>query len=332
MSGSEGIRCYNYIPEKDRIKATGEPLKAVVITSVRDVGAADMNGKEVQINGERAYMQGLLEAVIRDINEGRKETAQAIRIVGVINDDCSMDEARGRLEDFPVAPTAGRPWIHPLNLRDHRNELVTANTQNIPSDFRWLPGRAVDERAEKKLVFENQVERVAREMGADILVSDHLMLRIQNLLDQTRGWIGRIVNIHPAMTRADHPFALRGPTPTQDALDRANGFRVINAKTGETERVERYGRTGATFHIVNPVIDAGMVLADGELTPVYPTDSPQELRYRNYPTKIDVFNNGMDHYAKNIYPNLGYTGVDWLNGHRPTDSYVAYPHLLNKQA
>jgi len=67
-----------------------------------------------------------------------------------------------------------------------------------------------------------------------------------------------------------------------------------------------------------------MVLADGELTPVYPGDGAQQLRHRNYPSKIAVFEAGIGHYAANIYPNLGYKGVDWLNGHRPTDTYNVF--------
>jgi folate-dependent phosphoribosylglycinamide formyltransferase PurN len=332
------ITCYDYIHREIREEAgrerreSGEPdrpLNAVVLTSIRDVGECDRNGSMINIPEGHVYMQGLLEAVINQINEQRGRIADVLQVVGVITDDGGHDVARGDLQDYPFTPTEGRPWIHPLDLRDHRGELVTSNTMSIPSDFRALPLRDVDGRSDRKLAFENQVDLVARQMGADILISDHLMMRIVSLLDAYRGWIGKILNIHPAMTRSDYPLKLRGKTPTQEAIDRAQGLRV-DPIAGDAIRVQQHAATGATLHMVNPTIDDGAVLCDGELTSVYPNDTPQQLRFRNYPTKIKIFGEGMAHYVENIFPMLDRAQVDWLNGVRPVGRRtIILPNIHN---
>jgi folate-dependent phosphoribosylglycinamide formyltransferase PurN len=116
------------------------------------------------------------------------------------------------------------------------------------------------------------------------------MARIDHLHSDLGMW-GRVLNIHPAVTEAGHPYAFPGKTPTQDAIDRANSGEIT--------------RTGATLHVVDSVIDAGPIIAYTADTPVYPGDEPQWLRFRNYSMgKLPLLVEGLAHYVQSIYPYL----------------------------
>jgi folate-dependent phosphoribosylglycinamide formyltransferase PurN len=294
---SRSIHFYDYrTPEALEQRpplGVGHPLRAAILTSVRDVGAEDRNGDTVKVAGRQEYMTGLLEGVANLLREGRHGLSKVLEIAGVINDD----DPRDTLNGYGVSPKDGK-WVHPADLRNGRGERIVSLTQNIPSSFRKLPLSDIDGRAFLKGEFERQVESVAQQMGADILISDHLMMRIDQLLDGRYGF-GKILNIHPAMTRSGFQYGLRGKTPTSDAIRRAHGEKIDPA-TGQVE--PPYFHTGSTLHLVNRVIDDGPVLADGELTAVHPDDEPQELRFRNYPTKIKVFAEGMRHYYRSVFP------------------------------
>lgn len=262
------------------------PLKVVFLTSVRDVGISDRNGTIVETGNGVGYMEGAVEKTVKETHPSGK-LADFVRVVGVITDDTPKD-----MQDssYSALPDTSRDWIYPFNLLTPEGQLVQEMTYNIPSDFRLLPDRAEEERRQGKLEFEQRVFQKMRELGGDVIISDHYMARLDHLWSDF-GIYGRVLNIHPAVTEDSSPYRFRGKTPTADAIEKA--------KSGVLTK------TGATLHVIGKEIDAGPVLASVVGTPVFPTDEPQMLRYRNYiQAKLPLFINGLIHYARVIYPYL----------------------------
>ena len=291
-----------------RLQAPEElnPAGVVFLTSIRDIGVDDKNGLVLDNHGTPHYMMGLIEAVNNIINHGRIGLGNAIRIKGIITDDTVIDNTY----PYPLTPRKGEPWIHNLNARGSMGERLTSITHHIPSTFRGIPNRKKDEKATERLAFEEEIYRVSQQMGADMLVSDHLMLRIIHLISTNRYSIGRILNIHPGISDPKNPTRLPGSTPTQDAINRVNLGCVFKKKGRLYSPVhtEPHDRTGASLHIIDENLDTGPVIADSESTTVFPSDTPQDLRIRNYPVKITVFVIGIMHYVETMLRN-----VDKLN-------------------
>lgn len=266
----------------DRNFQPPRPLRVVFLTSIRDVGMCDRNGWTVETPEGPCYMEGVIEHAVSRLKD--RMLSSVMEIAGVITDDLA-----GETADYPILPKPDMPWIHPLDLALPNGVRVADLTVNIPSAFRRLALSDLQGRALAKQRFELTVLRKMRELRADVLISDHYMARIEHLVNGL-GWFGRVLNIHPALTIPGHPHAFPGKTPTADAI----------AKAAKQEGV----MTGATFHIMDTIIDHGPALTYQCSTEVRATDEPQHLRARNYPTKCRVFAQGMVHYAKHIYPHL----------------------------
>lgn len=278
------------------------PINIVFLTSVRDVGTCDRNGYWVETGAGLRYMEGTVERTVRETHPMRGALDGVIRVVGVISDDteCDMrDRDRGRDSNYGVLPSEDWDWIHLPGLSNPDGQLISDITFNIPSTFRLFPKDASTDRARAKFEFEQAVLQKMRELGGDVLISDHYMARL-DYLTRNPNLCGRLLNIHPAVTVLDSPFCFRGKYPTADAIKRA--------KTGV------HTQTGATLHFMNEVIDAGPPIAYTDTTPVFANDDdPQWLRYRNYQgAKLPLFVAGMAHYAQNIYPYLGNLDINRL--------------------
>lgn len=245
-------------------------LRILFLTSLRDIGECDRNGLLVETGTGQRYMEGVIERTVREIQPGG-QLCGCYQVAGVIIDDLPRD-----LRDYPVLPTSHRPWAWPLEL-----DILT---WNIQSTFRHQPREAVTERVRLKLEFEQAVYDLFVNLEADVIVSDHYMARIEHLINR-HGLAGRVLNIHPAVTVRGHEFCFRGPTPTADAIARAEHDPTTV--------------TGATLHLVNSIIDDGPPVAYGVGTPVHATDQPEWLRWRNYQmAKLPVFVAGMLHYRE----------------------------------
>lgn len=296
------------------------PLDIAIATSLRDIHREDRNGQMLNLRGQKVYMMGVPEALMHSLN-GDTERLQAwtrgvgtlnrdligpdyfdaterriltigeelrerFRLVGVIYDDADHDLAPQRGPAFPLDPHAPN-WIHPPDLRTQSGELLTSHTAHIPSSFRSLPRQQQDERATQKSEFERELHQVAiGQMGADVVLSDHLMVILSDLLGQPYDLRGRLLNIHPAITDRNDIDCFRGDTPTADAIAAAQTRQV---------------HTGSTFHFIDEGIDTGPAIARLKPTPVLATDKPQELRHRNYLTKVLVALEGLAHYYDRLY-------------------------------
>ena len=264
--------------------APKSPLRVLYLTSVRDTGTCDRNGTIIATPSGPKYMEGAIERTIATTYPGNPLHG-IIEVVGIVNDDLASDM---RTSDYPAAPMAGNPWIFPSDLCLPTGESAVVITHHIPSDFRALPRHAHAARRERKYQFERRVYELFTTLRADLVISDHYMARIDYLINDF-GLFGSVLNIHPAVTIEGHPFCFRGKTPTADAIARAqSGAPTL---------------TGATLHIVDAEIDHGPPIAYAAVTPVYPTDEPQLLRWRNYQTaKLPLLVAGLRHYALHIYP------------------------------
>lgn len=257
-------------------------LKLGIITSIRDVGASDGNGRMTKTPEGEEYIEGVPEALYKAI----QEQGLPIEIAGIITDDVPTDDLNG----YAATPNFSDDWIFPKDLGSANGVPLSQLVQNIGFEFRKI-NHDPNAKARAKAEFETQVWEAMQAMGADVMLSDHLMLRAHNLLDETRFGVGKALNIHPAITAEGHPLALRGKTPTQEAIDKATNNDLF--------------RTGGTFHVMNRTIDDGPQLACAAPTNVYGSDTPMQLRARNYPTaKIPVVIAGLQYYFETIYPNL----------------------------
>jgi folate-dependent phosphoribosylglycinamide formyltransferase PurN len=274
------------------------PLKLAWLTSVRDIGRADQNGRMVDYKGRPHYMMGLIEAINTIINKQRMGLEHIMQIVGIITDDTLRDKTY----PYPTKPTPGQPWIHPLSAKNNQEELLTANTVNIPSNFRFELNKKRQKDQHRE--FEERIYEESQQMEADILVSDHFMVKIIHLIKAHRYGIGKVLNIHPGISDPLDLQRLPGSTPTQDALDSVRYGAIFKKSKGiYVPTIPRY-RTGASLHIMNRGLDEGPVIADSRDTVVLANDTHQELRARNYPVKIAVFIAGMMHYITSILENI----------------------------
>ncbi len=120
-----------------------------------------------------------------------------------------------------------------------------------------------------RAAYDRQLADVLQEFDPDLIVLAGWMVILGSpVLDR---FPGRIVNVHPALLPDDDGLevmtshgllpVLRGPRTVRDALAR------------------RFPVTGATVHVVTPMVDAGPVILREEV-PVYPDDDEPSLHGR----------------------------------------------------
>lgn len=267
---------------------TSRTLRVCVATSVRDIGCDDCANRTIKIGTDQVYMQGSLHVLL---DATKKELRGLVEVVGIVIDDVpasgELSRNGGHYSHVPLGDRDA--WIVPARYELPDGRAIQEIVRHIPSDYRKLPASCAEElieRERKKLNFERNLENFALASGADVIMSDHLMIRLEHVFREGP-YARRVVNIHPAITWEYDQNKLRGKAPTADAIQRA-------VETG-------YCQTGASFHFISPELDAGPVICDGERTVVYPGDSPQQLRYRNYQhSKIPVMIQGLRYLAQNF--------------------------------
>jgi folate-dependent phosphoribosylglycinamide formyltransferase PurN len=283
-----------------------ERLRVALITSVRDLVAERVGQHVPSPDGAGLYVKGTLERAIDELRGGY--LARYVQLVAIITDDLEKDlHPKG----YPLMPTKGQPWIHPLSLRIDGRTLARDLYWHIPSRHRLLKLSDRERRAEQKYEFENKVRSILLSTDADVLLSDHFIGRIEYLIrEDCHRLFGRVLNTHPGITHAAHPFKTRGLTPYQDAIAHARGYRV-NPGTGACEPLAApHGRAGSSFHVIDRDFDTGPVLCDTEATPVHPDDEWLTLAARNYHrSKPLAFRHGLMHYTAHVWPHL--SSIDW---------------------
>lgn len=306
---------HNYNGQTEEAIWPDRPLKVAVLTSVREHSG----------DGAGTLFPGTAEWLLQQIHDGRSELAQALRccvdICGVIHDDITRPvraiEGKVRSGDTihrgyastvrEALANPSMPWILNRDLRNGAGELISSNTAHIPSDWRRTTSglRHQEIRAALKANWEHQVADTAEQMGADVLLSDELMLLAYDLL---RRYPGRFLNVHPAILRQDWKWRLPGDTVTSTSIKRA--------VQGE------HFWAGATLHFADDGEDTGPIIADGELTRVCPAKhgTPDTLRPHHWvSSNHPVAASGLVHYATRLYPNIGkvHPETESAKGHHP---------------
>lgn len=291
-----------YAPQGRELRNTPptRPLKIAILTSIRDVGLEEHVGKISQPGNPASYVKGTIETALEAVNDDR--LGHYAEVVAIITDDLKSDLKRG---DYVADPNQHGAWIFPKDLRNRNGELATSLTVNVPSTFRALPLKDVEGRHARKVEFESNVFRILRETGADILLSDHFLARIDYLIRPDYfNMLGRVLNTHPGIIRPDHPYTCLGKLPYDQMRLHAQGLRLMPDKS--VAQVPPCDLAGATFHFITAGIDRGPVLCDAELTRILPTDSDVTVARKLYETsKYHAFIEGVRHYASNIFPMFG---------------------------
>ncbi|MFH1652876.1 MAG: hypothetical protein ABIE74_02370 [Pseudomonadota bacterium] len=184
--------------------------------------------------------------------------------------------------------------------------MLTEPLFKISTKFGIDPFSQRAKRIEEKQLFEEKIAQLKKNLNADLIIIDHLMLCIENLVQTMNvggyGLYGEMLNVHPGITSRNNVFRLPGKQPTQNAINRANGFKIEH---GKIKNITPHFRTGASLHFAGLEIDNGPVIADIEGTPVYKDDEAEWLRVRNYQMgKFPVFFGGMVHFYSNIWGHI----------------------------
>ncbi len=283
-----------------------KPIKIIFLTSLRNAVYGEFNGQIVSVHDRQHYMQGVIERTIQE-TQPLGMLRGLVEVVGVVFDDTEDDLLKASAQAGPVLQPIGRTEI--LSIPQERltayNRAARIETPtfcrkdfldmerifSIPSNFRKLKRADIQGREKEKFVFEESVLTKAQELGAEIIISDGYMARI-DYLHSEMGMHGRTLNIHPAPAIAGMPYCFRGKDEVMDAI------RFAQANGG-------FAKTGATLHFVNGEIDDGNAVAYVCETPVNHFDSELELMVRNYEmAKLPLFIQGLKHYITKIYPHL----------------------------
>jgi len=282
------------------------PIKILFLTSLRNAVYGEFNGQVVQVLNRQYYMQGVIERTIEETKHFGLLHG-LIEVTGVVFDDTEDDLVKASAQVGPALQPIGgmeifsasqerlaaynraakieAPSVCPKNLL-HPEQIFS-----IPSTFRKLRIDDIPGREKAKFSFEETVLKKAQVLGAQIIISDGYMARI-DYLHAEMGMHGKTLNIHPAPSIVGMPYCFRGKDEVMDAI------RYAQANGG-------FAKTGATLHFVNGEIDDGNAVAYVCETPVFSHDTEIELMVRNYKqAKLPLFIAGLRHYILNIYPYL----------------------------
>jgi folate-dependent phosphoribosylglycinamide formyltransferase PurN len=267
------------------------PLKVVVLTSIRDIGNEDSVGRFVPYRNEESshstqeYMKGAVESLLE---KSFGNLGQYIQLAGIIVDDVP-DQDGVESKGYKIDPNDSSvgTWILDADRKLPSGQSIADITHHIPSTFRKLPLKLNDERSGLKQIFELRLEQACKDLKADIILSDHLLLKLEHL--HKNDFRGRVINIHPGITLSGDPDICRGLTPTADTL--------IRAKEASGQRI----KTGASLHFVADEIDGGGVICDAKRTIVSPEWDPATLRFNNYQSsKLPALEFGLMYFAANL--------------------------------
>jgi len=242
---------------------------------VGDAGVGQSRHKGKRLVGVVEYVAN----VLRNTND----FSRTYNLVLSFNDDTEKD-----MEQYNLDRTT-RPWMENdfSTIRDNAGNIISTPSlnsifTNIPSNWRKLPKTEKVTRATNKTAWEEQIVRLLDDYKIDVLLSDSLMVILGRNIPEDKGILpvygGRIVNVHPAITEGPHK--LPGEQGSLDAVTRVHGYVTIK---GKQVQVKPWNYTGATLHLIDRGIDTGPIIFSKESTRVFPDDTVDSLRHRNYP-------------------------------------------------
>jgi hypothetical protein len=196
----DGFRFFGPLSREDLQSPSLErSLRVCVATSIRDIGCEDNANRIVQTPEGDIYMRGSLHALL---DACKVELRGEVEVVGIVIDDVpnSRDLKRNSME-YSLLPEQGRnDWIVPGDYTLSDGRAISEITASIPSDYRKLPRATANDlirRERQKCEFEAHLAAHAESIGADVILSDHLMIKLEHLFCEGQ-YSDRVVNIHPA--------------------------------------------------------------------------------------------------------------------------------------
>ena len=261
-------------------------INIAYLTSLREIGFDESVGREVvdPDSGERyGYRESVVEAITREAQRMPFPFPQFCNLTAIVVDDNEEDFCE-LMKKSPVWPNLRIPVVNQerfMHPREDSDDFYTeANLDDLLVCIPSEPWRRIKDKARKrqaKAEFEKTIAEVLVERKVDIVVSDSYRNIIGPVLLAAYG--RRILNIHPAITKAGDPARLPGATPTRDAYTRAVfGYIIIDDKKGvdlpqgEVVQVRYEGKArtavkvpksnmhGITVHVVNAKLDDGPVV------------------------------------------------------------------------
>ncbi len=270
-------------------------IKLAYICSLRNA-AADLAGQYVDYKDETRYMKSPLHYLVEALNE--TPLGDLYTLEGVIYDD-DKDSPRDveKVKDYGFAAQPGQPWFYPRDLTV-QGRPVSSLVHSVPSTYRALPLDSAQRPAAKR-DFEQRLRNRLVELEAEVVVLDGLLVILDELVRPGSDFRGRIVNIHPGVTRLESPYERRGAYATLDALYGARGLKVVDWTTRQTTAAAPLMLTGASFHYVDNGIDSGEVIHDVLNTPIAADDTILELRWNNFNNSLfPALHQGLEVLAK----------------------------------
>jgi len=258
---------------------------------------------------ELGYRMGNLEHLARTIAQGNNQFAETFELAMIFSDDSD--------EQFQASKSITQTW--PLDiglyLNGKENDIITLEdlAVRIPSQP-WRQIKNPREKAKAKQAYEQQILSHLHANDVDLVIVDSYLTLFDNVL--LKGYQGRILNIHPAITDLSNPYRLPGVTPTRDAYTRARyGFVIVDDKKkpetwpeGEVAEVQFQGRTrkavntpkyaitGVTVHVIDELVDHGSVVM--QLEHHFTPDTTYEgIRAGNYDLKRQILPEALLHYV-----------------------------------
>jgi folate-dependent phosphoribosylglycinamide formyltransferase PurN len=200
------------------------------------------------------------------------------------------------------------PTSSPGSCRTLAELLVRAPARpwrELPPDASAAPGCHADRRRTLRHEFERAIVEQLAAHRVDLVLCDSFMSVLGPLA--LAAYPGRILNVHPGITRPGARAQLLGPTPTRDAYTRAvYGFvitddkRLVRRPVGPPVRVMYDGvprdavavapvaETGVTVHVVTERVDEGPIVLEQSYAFDPRAISPEAIRARNYELKRDL--------------------------------------------
>jgi folate-dependent phosphoribosylglycinamide formyltransferase PurN len=250
----------------------------VYIGSLRNA-AADSSGQYIEYKGESRYMKSPLEYLVESLNQTSLGDVYTLKGI-IFDDDKSVPADRKKLSEYGFIRQENKKWFYPdeLTLQGQPLEKIT---YPVPSLYRQLAMDSPDRQAGKS-DFETRLLSKLIDLKADVVLLDGLLVILDELIRPGSEFCGKVVNIHPGITKLESPYERRGAYGTLNSLYGARGEEVIDWQTMATKTVETISKTGASFHYVDNGIDSGEVIFDVLKTDIDPTDTILELRWNNF--------------------------------------------------
>ena len=361
--GLNTLLYYDYAPTATAVRPPPAPgkLRILWVTSLRDIGAEDLNGARVAVPEGEFYMMGLLEALVRRLN------GEALLHHFLSPDLVKVYEQADPDELYHGAAVRSFDWLKAMLMLQvidgdaffaNRVELAGVVIDDTARDlargrlgkYGLMPGGGRHWIVPDDLAARQNGDRLPLAKLVRHVPSNYRHLPLKDpgrpaakaefeaaIAARFRETGANLLVFDHAMFIADNLIRGHGLQrfilnihPAIVEPNHPNAFFGCTPTANALDCARTSARpvtTGATLHFVDEGIDTGPRLLVGNLTNVYAEDHAVQLRLRNYSAKLLVFFLGLKHYAENVRSYFGAPGLT-LADLRSTRRRVTLEELL----